>query len=99
MVKLAVKIDRGEFTSQYTIDYTTGMTVLNVLETIYEQHDPSIAYRFSCRTGLCTTCMMMINGKPDLSCQKNAKPGPDGYITLAPLPKGKTIRDLVKQYL
>lgn len=42
--------------------------------------------------------MMMINGKPDLSCQKNAEAGSDGYLTLAPLPKGYTIRDLVKEY-
>ncbi|RPF53945.1 2Fe-2S iron-sulfur cluster-binding protein [Aquisalibacillus elongatus] len=95
---LQVKIDRGVTTSQYEIDWQDDMTVLNVLENIYRYHDPSIAFRFSCRTGLCTTCMMMINGKPDLSCQKKAEPSDDGFLTLSPLPKGRTIRDLIKAY-
>ncbi|MFD2638643.1 2Fe-2S iron-sulfur cluster-binding protein [Piscibacillus salipiscarius] len=97
-MNLHVKIDRGSHVSEYHVNCPKVMTVLNVLEKIYQEHDPSIAYRFSCRTGLCTTCMMMINGKPDLSCQKNAEAGSDGYLTLAPLPKGYTIRDLVKEY-
>ncbi|SEQ42722.1 2Fe-2S iron-sulfur cluster-binding protein [Piscibacillus halophilus] len=97
-MKLNVKINRGEHIDQFEVDYQPDMTVLNVLDEIYQHHDPSIAYRYSCRTGLCTTCMMMINGRPDLSCQKTAEPGEDGYLTLAPLPKGKTIRDLIKEY-
>ncbi|GEL78013.1 2Fe-2S iron-sulfur cluster-binding protein [Tenuibacillus multivorans] len=98
-MKLHVKIQRtDDQTDQFEVDYGPDMTVLNVLEEIYRHHDSSIAYRYSCRTGLCTTCMMLINGKPDLSCQKTAEPGEDGYLTLSPLPKGKTIKDLVKEY-
>ena len=98
IVQLHVKIQRDDTTFQeYDVDCRTGMTVLNVLEEIYRHHDPSIAYRFSCRTGLCATCMMMINGKPGLSCMKRAEPASDGTLLLAPLPKGNTIRDLVKE--
>lgn len=98
MVKLHVKIERTETkTEVYEVYYNTDMTVLNILEEIYRHHDPTIAYRFSCRTGLCTTCMMIINGKPGLSCLKMAKPDNDGFLTLAPLPKGETIKDLVKE--
>ncbi|MCL7749686.1 2Fe-2S iron-sulfur cluster-binding protein [Halalkalibacter alkaliphilus] len=98
MSKLLVEIQRTDTTTNvYKVNYTSDMTVLTILEEIYRHHDPSIAYRFSCRTGLCATCMMMINGKPGLSCMKLAKPGDDGYLSLAPLPKGKTLRDLVKE--
>ncbi|WP_138420366.1 2Fe-2S iron-sulfur cluster-binding protein [Aquibacillus sediminis] len=98
MKKINVNITRTDNTvSTYQVDYHQGMTVLNILEQIYRHHDETIAYRYSCRTGLCTTCMMMINGKPDLSCQKTAELGKDGNLSLAPLPKGTTIQDLVKE--
>lgn len=98
MEKLHVKIQRDALeTTTFEVKYTSDMTVLNIVEEIYRHHDSSIAYRFSCRTGLCTTCMMMINGKPGLSCMKMAQPGPDGYLSLAPLPKGELIRDLVNE--
>jgi len=92
MRKLHVNIGRTNTSrDKYTVDYHNDMTVLNVLETIYEEHDSTIAYRFSCRTGLCTRCMMMINGKPRLSCMK--KPNDEDTLHLAPLPKGETIKD------
>ncbi|WP_085506507.1 2Fe-2S iron-sulfur cluster-binding protein [Thalassobacillus devorans] len=98
MSQLVVKIDRSEMrTDQYEIDLKTGRTVLEAVEAIYNHHDPSLAYRYSCRTGLCTTCMMLINGKPGLSCMKMAEPGEDGVLHLAPLPKGRTIKDLIKE--
>ncbi|MBB5173743.1 2Fe-2S iron-sulfur cluster-binding protein [Texcoconibacillus texcoconensis] len=97
MKKLLVNIQRsGDQQEVFEVEYQPGMTVLDVLERIYQKHDPSIAYRFSCRTGLCTTCMMMINGKPGLSCLKMASPD-DGILHLAPLPKGETVKDLVKK--
>jgi succinate dehydrogenase/fumarate reductase-like Fe-S protein len=97
-MKFHVKIKRTEMqTEVYEVDYNRDMTVLNILEEIYRHYDPTIAYRFSCRIGLCTTCMMMINGKPGLSCIKVVIPDNDGFLTLAPLPKGETIRDLVKK--
>lgn len=95
---MLVKIVRdGQQTSCYKVNVEDGMTVLEVLEEVYRHHDPGIAYRFSCRTGLCTTCMMLINGKPGLSCQIQAESGSEGFLTLAPLPKGETVRDLVKE--
>ncbi|MDQ0253408.1 succinate dehydrogenase/fumarate reductase-like Fe-S protein [Evansella vedderi] len=99
MEKLSVKIERAnsEVVDLFEVDYTKEMTVLEALEEIYRHHDPSLAYRFSCRTGLCATCMMIINGKPGLSCMKLAEPSTNGFLTLAPLPKGSTIKDLVKE--
>lgn len=97
-MQLQIEIQRSETnTATYEVAYHSGMTVLNILEEIYRNHDETITYRFSCRTGLCATCMMMINGKPGLSCMKIAKPGNDGFLRLAPLPKGNTIKDLVKE--
>ncbi|MBU8906026.1 2Fe-2S iron-sulfur cluster-binding protein [Desertibacillus haloalkaliphilus] len=98
MNKLAVKMERqARGVHHFNIEHRDDMTVLDVLEEIYRNHDASVAYRFSCRIGLCATCMMMINGKPGLSCMKRAEPGCDGTMSLAPFLKGNTIRDLVKE--
>lgn len=102
MKSLPVKVDRADINKTLTIDYfevdiQENMTVLNVLEEIYYKYDPTIAFRYSCRTGLCATCGMLINGKPGLSCMTIANPGRQGYLALAPLPKGNTIIDLVKE--
>jgi succinate dehydrogenase/fumarate reductase-like Fe-S protein len=56
----------------FKVKLNKGMTVLAVLETIYRERDPTIAFRFSCKTGLCATCSMMINHKPGLSCLKSS---------------------------
>ncbi|WP_180960366.1 2Fe-2S iron-sulfur cluster-binding protein [Neobacillus cucumis] len=84
-------------TDNFEIPLQKGMTVLEVLETIYRERDPTIAYRFSCRTGLCGTCGIMINHKSGLSCLKAAEAYSDGYLHLSPLPKGITVRDFVKE--
>jgi succinate dehydrogenase/fumarate reductase-like Fe-S protein len=102
MKKIQVKIERANqegdslTTDHFQVIYEDGMTVLNVLEEIYYHHDPTISFRFSCRTGLCATCHMLINGKPALSCMKIAHEGEDGFLTLSPMPKGNTITDLIK---
>lgn len=99
---LKVKIERVREkeslgTDTFEIPYSEGMTVLAVLETIYRGQDPTIAYRYSCKTGMCGTCSMMINHKAGLSCAKKAEACDDGYLYLSPLPKGRTVRDLVKE--
>jgi succinate dehydrogenase/fumarate reductase-like Fe-S protein len=102
MKKIKVKIERQNHekntltTDYFHVDYEEDMTVLNVLEEIYYHHDPSISFRFSCRTGLCATCNMIINGKPALSCMTIAREEEDGFLTLSPMPKGRTITDLIK---
>ncbi|SDI29477.1 2Fe-2S iron-sulfur cluster-binding protein [Alteribacillus bidgolensis] len=95
-MKVEIKRSEGK-TDNYDMEYKNGMTVLDVVEDIYKYHDPTIAYRYSCRTGLCATCNMMINKKPGLSCMTLAEPGENGKLTIGPMPRGETIRDLVKE--
>ena len=44
-----------------------GMTVLDGLHYIKENLDPTLAWRYSCRMGVCGSCGMLINGQP-LAC-------------------------------
>lgn len=89
--------DEKPYMQDYQID-TKGkdMMVLDVLQLIKEQ-DPTLAYRRSCREGVCGSDGMNINGKNGLACithlssvvKKNRK------LILQPLPGLPVIRDLV----
>jgi fumarate reductase iron-sulfur subunit len=77
----------------FEVEQTPGMTLFIALNEIREKLDPSLQFDFVCRAGICGSCGMMINGRPDLACRTLTKDvGPD--ITLAPLPVFKLIGDL-----
>lgn len=72
------------------------LMVLDVLALLKEQ-DPTVAYRRSCREGVCGSDGMNMNGKNGLACitpVSEATQGKDTLI-LRPLPGLPVIRDLV----
>ena len=71
-----------------------GMTVFIALNEIRQTMDPSLQFDFVCRAGICGSCGMVINGRPDLACRTLTKTFPDGHITLLPLPAFELIGDL-----
>lgn len=81
----------------YEIELPVGrdMMVLDVLELIKKQ-DPTLAYRRSCREGVCGSDGMNINGTNGLACITPAmKVAKNGKVVLRPLPGLPVIRDLV----
>ena len=77
----------------FELEQTEGMTLFIALSEIREKLDPSLQFDFVCRAGICGSCGMIINGRPDLACRTLTKDvGPD--ITLAPLPVFELIGDL-----
>ena len=52
----------------HSIEVTPGMTVLDGLWKVKELSAPSLAWRSSCRMGICGSCGMLINGRPRLAC-------------------------------
>ena len=93
--------DREPSMKEYEVD-TQGkdLMVLDVLNLVKEQ-DPSMAYRRSCREGVCGSDGMNINGKNGLACitpLSEVAPGvKEGKkpLVLRPLPGLPVIRDLV----
>jgi succinate dehydrogenase / fumarate reductase iron-sulfur subunit len=90
------EVDNAPYMKTYEID-TQGkdLMVLDVLELLKAQ-DESMAYRRSCREGVCGSDGMNINGKNGLACVtplsacvKNNK------LILRPLPGLPVVRDLV----
>ncbi len=71
------------------------LMVLDVLE-LLKAGDPSIAYRRSCREGVCGSDGVNMNGRNGLACTTPvSEAAPRGKLTLRPLPGLPVIRDLV----
>ncbi len=70
--------------------------VLDVLEQLKAQQDPSIAYRRSCREGVCGSDGMNMNGKNGLACKTTAREAMSrNRLVLRPLPGLPVVRDLI----
>ncbi len=81
----------------YRLTYTPGMTVLEGLKQIKERFSPTLAWRSSCRMGVCGSCGMFISGRPRLACNTQVSELGGSLVTVAPLPNFNTIRDLVPE--
>ena len=79
----------------YRLAYAPGMTVLEGLKAVKERLSPSLAWRSSCRMGVCGSCGMLVNGKPRLACNTQVSELGTDTVIVAPLPNFHTIRDLV----
>lgn len=79
----------------YRVRVVPGLTVLSVLNRIRDEIDGSLAFRCSCRSAICGSCAMVINGKIDLACRTQVATFNSDEIILEPLPNFEVIRDLV----
>jgi len=79
----------------YEVDMDNcGSKVLDILNKIKNEIDPSLTYRRSCAHGVCGSCAMNIDGVNTLSCTKSYDEI-DGEINIYPLPHLKVIKDLI----
>jgi len=79
----------------YKIKVIPGLTVLAMLMRIRDEIDGTLSFRSSCRSAVCGSCAMVINGKVDLACRTQVAPFESNTIVLEPLPNMDIIKDLV----
>jgi succinate dehydrogenase / fumarate reductase iron-sulfur subunit len=102
-LELTLKISRfdpGRDTSPYfqefKLDLGPDKTVLDSLFLAWEQ-DTTLSFRRSCRSAICGSCAVAINGRPSLACQtligKALENG--GPLIIEPLPHFRQLKDLV----
>ena len=79
----------------YPIDLDAcGPMVLDALIKIKNEIDPTLAFRRSCREGICGSCAMSINGRNWLACIQPLEEL-DGDVRVYPLNHHPVIKDLV----
>lgn len=78
----------------YEVEEAPSMTIFIALNEIRKTMDSSLQFDFVCRAGICGSCGMVINGRPDLACRTLTSKFPEGEITLLPLPAFELIGDL-----
>ncbi len=96
---LRVRVWRGGesgYWAEYAVAARDNQTVLDVVTEIQRRHEPSLAYRFACRVGVCGSCAMTVNGQPRWTCRTHVrKVVHDGQLTIEPLRNLPRIKDLV----
>mgnify|MGYP003702824825 CR=1 FL=1 len=80
----------------YHVDLATcGPMVLDVLQKIKAEHDATLAFRRSCREGICGSCSMCIDGVNTVACLRPVDTDTSSATTVTPLPHMYVVRDLV----
>ena len=87
--------EAGEFVG-YDVPRQASQTVLDVVTYIQRSLDPTLAYRYACRVGMCGSCAMTVNGVPRWTCRTHVdKVTRHDRMEISPLKNLPVIRDLV----
>ena len=98
MSTIEVSLWRGKADGRYqtyTVPLRENQTVLDVVTWVQRHADPTLAYRFACRVGMCGSCAMTVNGRPRWTCRTHtSKVVEDGKLEIGPLANLPVIKDL-----
>ncbi|WP_295012959.1 2Fe-2S iron-sulfur cluster-binding protein [Sulfuricurvum sp.] len=91
MVRLMeITILRGEESQSYKVELE-NVTLLSVLNHIKTKIDPTLTYSHGCRSGVCGSCAVRVNGREQLMCEYKPSDGD----SVEPIRNVRVIRDLV----
>lgn len=95
------ELDAAPHDETYHLDVTRGMTVLDALIRIKNEVDGRLTFRYSCRSAICGSCSMTINGGEKLACRTSVHKEWErhggithGGITIGPLRNLPVLKDL-----
>jgi len=81
---------------EYAVDLPPHAAVLDALIYIREYVDESLVVRCACRSAICGSCAMWINGHANLACKSRLdKFAVDGKVTVEVAPSMRAVKDLV----
>jgi len=99
MTMLEVSVWRGTESGHFQsfeVPRLASQTVLDVVTHIQRALDPTLAYRFACRVGMCGSCAMTVNGRARWTCRTHVNQVAEGgRLEIAPLRNLPVVRDLV----
>jgi fumarate reductase iron-sulfur subunit len=86
--------EQGRFET-YEVPTQPSQTVLDLVTYVQRKLDPTLAYRFACRVGVCGSCAMTVNGTPRWTCRTHvSKVAAGGRVRIGPLRNLPVLRDL-----
>jgi fumarate reductase iron-sulfur subunit len=53
----------------YTVEAGADTTVLDALVDVQRRQDPTLAFRYACRVGMCGSCAMVVDGRERWACR------------------------------
>jgi fumarate reductase iron-sulfur subunit len=86
--------DQAPKTQSYEVPCRPEWKILDALNYIKDEIDPTLSHRWSCRMAVCGSCGMNVNGAPKLTCKTSLAEYGD-TVEVAPLANFPIIRDLV----
>ena len=98
MSHITLRIERNtpsKVVQSYIVPWTEGLTLLNALRKISSEQDDTLAFRDShCGRGVCTVCLMKLDGVP---CKACCTPLDNGRTYTVQPANDNVIRDLVTE--
>jgi fumarate reductase iron-sulfur subunit len=95
---IEVSVWRGKEDGRYQtfeVPHRDNQTVLDVVTWVQRHADPTLAYRFACRVGMCGSCAMTVNGRPRWTCRTHvSRVVENGRLEIGPLANMAVIKDL-----
>lgn len=82
------------FWQSFTVPWDDTTSILDALNYIKEELDPTLSFRWSCRMAICGSCGYMVNGIPKLGCKDFVRNYPD-ELRIEPLAHFTVERDLM----
>jgi fumarate reductase iron-sulfur subunit len=86
--------DEAPRTQEYEVPVREDWKVLDALNYIKDELDPTLSHRWSCRMAVCGSCGMQVNGEPKLTCKTALREYGD-RVEVGPLANFPVVRDLV----
>ena len=81
---------------EYSLEPPQGATVLDCLNLIKWQQDGTLSFRMSCRSAICGSCAVKVNGHARLACKTQVVDVVvNGEVKVEPLGNLKVIKDLI----
>lgn len=82
----------------YEVEASKDSVILDLLNMIKWEQDPSFSYRRSCRHGICGSCAIKVNNKAVLACKERVFDMVELFgeeLTIEPQSKSRAIKDLI----
>lgn len=85
----------AERTREYRVEAARDTTVLDALVEVQRSQDPTLAFRYACRVGMCGSCAVVVNGRERWACRTRLGDLGAGAVRVRPLYHFPLLRDLV----